>query len=205
LVHPDSRAAVEVAEQFADGLVGWAELASSRTTAEAAATTNLRALARNQSGAEEALLWAARAAGGVALGPVDPHSDAAMVARDAARCAALSAARTRSAKADDSRWDPEAEVAWHTERAAQAQLLHDIFGNPSRPVAVHESWLRWHDSSVPRIAGSLYEERRFADLPMLADALVDAGCDNPELLEHCRAGGEHVRGCWVVDLLLGKS
>jgi hypothetical protein len=51
----------------------------------------------------------------------------------------------------------------------------------------------------------IYEERRFADLPSLADAIEEAGCDNADVLAHCRAGSEHVRGCWVVDLLLGKA
>ena len=49
------------------------------------------------------------------------------------------------------------------------------------------------------------DDRAFDRLPVLADALQDAGCDNADILTHCRSGGEHVRGCWVLDLLLGKS
>jgi hypothetical protein len=57
---------------------------------------------------------------------------------------------------------------------------------------------------VPRLARGLYEEGRFADLPVLADALEEAGCADERLLGHCRSGGAHVRGCWVLDLLLDK-
>ncbi|HUR53438.1 MAG TPA: hypothetical protein VMZ71_04880 [Gemmataceae bacterium] len=55
------------------------------------------------------------------------------------------------------------------------------------------------------LANGIYEERAFDRLPILADALQDAGCDNDGILTHCRGDGAHVRGCWVVDLLLGKS
>ena len=83
--------------------------------------------------------------------------------------------------------------------------LRDIFGNPFRPVALDPAWFRWNDGAIPRIAQAIYDERRFADLPILADALEEAGCTSADILEHCRAEGEHVRGCWVVDLMLGKE
>jgi hypothetical protein len=98
---------------------------------------------------------------------------------------------------------------WHTARqledGAQCQLLHDIFGNPFRPVAVDPRWLAWNFGTVPAIARHVYEERAFYDLPILADALEDAGCGDAAILDHCRSRGPHVRGCWVVDLLLGKT
>ncbi len=91
------------------------------------------------------------------------------------------------------------------ERAAHAALLRDVV-NPTRAAArVPRDWLRWNGGKVPRIARGIYEEGRFHDLPILGDALIDAGCDEEEVLAHCRSGGEHVRGCWVVDLCLGKS
>jgi hypothetical protein len=84
--------------------------------------------------------------------------------------------------------------------------LHDIFGPlPFRPVTIHPGILAWNDWLVVRLAGAIYEERRWWDMPILGDALLDAGCDNEEVLAHCWAGGEHIRGCWVVDLCLGKS
>jgi hypothetical protein len=97
------------------------------------------------------------------------------------------------------------EGVWQSERAEQARLLRCIFGNPFRPMQADGAWLRWNDATIVKIAEAIYEERCFGDLPILADALEDAGCDNADLLAHCREPGEHVRGCWVVDLLLGKS
>ena len=92
-----------------------------------------------------------------------------------------------------------------TEGDAQSALLRDIF-NPFRtPPSVLPSWFAWNDGAVSKMAQLIYDDRAFDRLPILADALEDAGCDNPDILAHCRSGGEHVRGCWVVDLLLGKS
>lgn len=81
-------------------------------------------------------------------------------------------------------------------------LLRDIVGNPFRPIALDPAWLT---TTVHSLAQTVYDERAFDRLPVLADALEDAGCANHELLSHCRGPGSHVRGCWVVDLLLGKG
>jgi hypothetical protein len=85
---------------------------------------------------------------------------------------------------------------------AQTHVLHDILGNPFRPVAPNPTW---RTRSVANLAQAIYEGPRFDDLPILADALEDAGCDNADILAHCRGPGPHVRGCWVIDLLLGKE
>lgn len=87
----------------------------------------------------------------------------------------------------------------------QARLLRDIFGNPFRPVAVESSWLAWNDGTVVKMAQGIYDDGAFDRLPVLADALEDAGCHNTDIHDHCRRPGQHVRGCWVVDLLLGKG
>jgi hypothetical protein len=87
-------------------------------------------------------------------------------------------------------------------KIGQCGILRDIFGNPFRAVAAGASWLT---STVVALADGIYQERAFDRLPILADALQDADCDNEEILNHCRQPGEHVRGCWVVDLLLGKA
>jgi hypothetical protein len=89
--------------------------------------------------------------------------------------------------------------------AAQADLLREMVMNEFRPVTVDPLWLAWNDAAIPRLAGGIYHDRAFDRLPVLADALEDAGCDNADMLAHCRGPGPHVRGCWVVDLLLGKS
>ncbi|MCE9560797.1 MAG: hypothetical protein K8U57_01955 [Planctomycetes bacterium] len=88
------------------------------------------------------------------------------------------------------------------EHHAQAALLRDIFGNPFRPVSLDPSWLT---TTVLALAQQMYESRDFSTMPILADALQDAECDNAEILDHCRSGGSHVRGCWLIDLMLGKS
>lgn len=88
------------------------------------------------------------------------------------------------------------------EGAAQVCLLRDIFGNPFRPVTLDP---RWQSETVVALASGIYAERAFDRMLILADALEDAGCDNADILAHCRGDGPHVRGCWVVDLILGKS
>jgi hypothetical protein len=92
-------------------------------------------------------------------------------------------------------------------KVAQAlcYVIRDVIGNPFRPAVLDPAWLTWHDGAVRKMAQAIYDERRFGDLPILADALEDAGCADAAILAHCRETGEHVRGCWVVDLLLGKS
>ena len=90
---------------------------------------------------------------------------------------------------------------WRADRAKQADLLREIFGNPLRPVRVEPEWLTWNNRTVPQIAARIYESNAFHDLPILADAVEEAGCTNAELLAHLRRPGGHVRGCWALDLL----
>jgi hypothetical protein len=87
-------------------------------------------------------------------------------------------------------------------RRANADLVRDIFGNPFRPAAFSPAWRT--DTAVA-LAAQMYESRDFSAMPILADALQDARCDNEDVLNHCRGEGPHVRGCWVVDLVLGKE
>jgi hypothetical protein len=91
------------------------------------------------------------------------------------------------------------------ERAAQCDLLRDLFENPFRPAALDSTWLLWNSGVVAKIAQAIYDERNGSDMPILADALEESGCTNTDVLNHCRQPGAHVRGCWVIDLLLGKS
>jgi hypothetical protein len=85
--------------------------------------------------------------------------------------------------------------------AHKLAVLRDIFGNPFRPVAFSPEWRT--DTAVS-LAQQMYESRDFNAMPILADALQDAGCDNAEFLDHCRSPGPHVRGCFVVDSVLDK-
>lgn len=101
---------------------------------------------------------------------------------------------------------PEGDPAWKRARdqeaRAQADLLRDVFGNPFRPIQFASAW---KTSEVVQLAQSIYDEKSFERMPELADALENAGCTNAEVLEHCRRDGPHTRGCWVVDLVLGKK
>jgi hypothetical protein len=89
------------------------------------------------------------------------------------------------------------------EEVAQSALLRDIFGNPFRPVAFSSEW---RTDTALSLARQMYDGRDFGAMPILADALQEAGCDNEDILNHCRGtNATHVRGCWVVDLVLGKE
>jgi hypothetical protein len=89
------------------------------------------------------------------------------------------------------------------ERTAQCDLVRDIFGNPFRTTSLSPEWRT--DTAVS-LARMMYAAREFSAMPILADALQDAGCDNDDILSHCRGSNQvHVRGCWVCDLVLGKE
>jgi hypothetical protein len=89
----------------------------------------------------------------------------------------------------------------HAERVAQTTILRDVC-NPFRPVTIGPLRLT---PTVVTLAQSIYQERSFDSLPILAGALEEAGCTDADILGHCRQPGQHVRGCWAVDLLLGKE
>lgn len=95
---------------------------------------------------------------------------------------------------------------------AAGRLLHCLIGNPFRLARVRPAWLTWDGGTVPRLAQAAYHERHLptgtlgADrLTVLADALEEAGCIDQDILSHLRGPGPHFRGCWVVDLVLGKT
>jgi hypothetical protein len=128
------------------------------------------------------------------LAPAEERATANFAALQAAEAAAQAAAR---------------EATRNEERAARAGLLRDLFGNPFRPASVSPAW---PTPQVVAVAQAAYHEREMpagtldaARLSVLADALEDAGCDQTDILDHLRGPGPHVRGCWVVDLILGKS
>jgi len=172
-----SRWAVEVADRFAEGNASYEELAEADRAANAARSA-ARAAARKQGTPEaETAAHAAWCAEAVAHGSI---ADAASAARAA---------------------------GGPGEPAAQSRLLHCVFGpTPFQPLpAADDAWLVWNDNFVGKLAADLYEQQRFADLPLLADALEDAGCTDTSFLGHLRSVGPHVRGCWVLDCVLGKQ
>jgi hypothetical protein len=99
----------------------------------------------------------------------------------------------------------EAPFDWPDAKSAvavQPLLLRDIFGNPFRQRRFDA---RWRTSDVLGLARAIYDDRAFKRMPILADALMDAGCENEEIIGHCRGNGPHVRGCWLLDLILEKA
>ncbi len=176
LTEARSRKAVETAERYADGLANEAELRRARAAAPCV------------TGAERAAAWAAA-----------PTADTA--AEEVA-----SASQSAEAGGRDTPWLAGRDVAARVEqRRLQCEWLRDIMGNPFQPTHLEPAWLQWKEGAIAKMARSIYEERRFSDLPSLADALAEAGCTDQAILDHCRQPGTHVRGCWVVDLCLGRE
>jgi hypothetical protein len=97
---------------------------------------------------------------------------------------------------------PYPQCLYGKRRFLSVPHLRCVFGNPFRPVVVAP---RWRTSAVEVLAAGTYADQAFDRLPILAAALAEAGCDNADVLAHCRSGGPHVRGCCVVDLVLGKG
>jgi hypothetical protein len=185
-----SRRAVELAESYADGLTSEGELVH--------AAENARSIAMVlHSSADD--LWSSD------LSTAAYAADAAMWAATRSVDQSDYASQTaRSAGGEPYRGLPEP--------ALQCALVRDIFGNPFRPVTVDPTWLTWNASTVPKMALSAYQEPSLPSghldairLAVLADALEEAGCTDAEILSHLRGPGPHVRGCWVVDLILGKT
>jgi hypothetical protein len=128
---------------------------------------------------------------------VDDADGAGIVAEKAGRIAASSAAR-----GENGLTPADWRTTYSTAQRQFAVLLRDIFGNPFCPVTFSPSWRT--DTAVS-LARQMYDSRDFSAMPILADALQDAGCDSDDVLNHCRGPGPHVRGCWVCDLVLGKE
>jgi hypothetical protein len=218
LLNDAGRAAVETAERFADGEATEAELVALLMLPGRAFVPEVRydpadrslyikyQSTKDSQDAVQALL-------------APPHSGCHMCGRgmnsslysgivvyecqmcpDVRRCPLNQTARflrLSSAVASTS-WD----VGFRAESAEQAELLQDVVGNPFRPVVFAPAWRT--DTAVA-LARQMYDARDFGAMPILADALQDAGCDNEPVLTHCREPRAHVRGCWVCDAVLGMA
>jgi hypothetical protein len=187
------RQAVAIAERFADGMATAQALREAAEAAFESSEENSVATGRRSFAEEQGIYFAARAASYAA------HPTAA----EAARCAARTLYLAVVGVAGDLVTGMAArQAASAAVRHYRIRLIHDVFGNPFRPVKLDPAWLT---RQVKRLAQAIYDDHRFEDMPVLGDALEEAGCTDEDLLNHCRQPGEHVRGCWVVDLVLGKS
>src|SRR5262245_48078436 len=176
-----SRRAVEVAELFADGVANEEELAAAHRAANwADLDLNVKIMnypVRQREGPWR--VWKAAVAAKHAANEYRPD---------------VALEHARDAVYDGSLLDRE--------HAAQAVLVRDILGNPFRPVAFDPAW---RTPTAVALAQAIVDERAFERMPILADALEEAGCASRDVLKHCRGKGPHARGCWVLDLVLGKE
>ncbi len=175
-----SHAALEVAERYADGAAAKEDLVAARRAATAAREPSWRA--------RRAVWWVTygrpRAILPAILNSVVPAPW-----------------QLESANPRKRRIDPGGPIPAR-DRAAVCALVREIF-NPFHGARL--GLLSGHGGVVARLARAIYDERRFEDMPVLADALEEAGCSDEAALHHCRQPGGHVRGCWVLDLLLSRG
>jgi hypothetical protein len=185
------RHAVDVAEQFADGLATDAELA-------AACHLAYRVALRGSGPGGGGPLWNAGWWSTVEAGARDSSGNP-----DAPAVLSVGASWP-NAYAGAELCVPWAAVLGADQRA-MAATLRDLVHPPFRPVRCRAAWRSWGGGTVAHLAAGIYAELAFDRLPVLADALEDAGCTEAELLGHLRSDGPHVRGCWALDAVLGKS
>ncbi len=178
-----SRRAVEIAESFADGRASLRDLESAKETAE----VYLLSLPRTFSGGYFAAVAAVNAA---YVGEADSYSEAVV-----AYAASVGTAYAATAGFSD-----------NAQMGEEARLVRDIIGNPFRLTpTIDPAWLSWDDGIVVNLARRIYDGRPLDLMPVLGDVLENAGCTDPDLLGHLRGPGPHVRGCWALDLVLGRE
>jgi hypothetical protein len=214
LTDPKCQEAVEVAERYADGLANDEEVSQAQDAVAVVRGWNAE---RQEYDPWQSAFFAPEVVQ-YALRRVKDHGydwATAGIAADRASIAAYYDVLRRRGQNID-RAVPDEEIDWEEERAirqpeieAQCRILRDLLGNPFRPVALHLAWL---SPTVVSLAHAAYDERRLPSgtldpirLAILADALEEAGCADASILDHLREPGPHVRGCWVLDLLLGQS
>lgn len=187
----DDRAkrAVEIAERHADDLSSDDEIEVARR--EMAACRSEHAL---RPGSPAVDSWAFGSAAGVLF-------DTPFWKPNAASQGAFGT----SWMATEAAWRANEESGPEYESRRQLPLLRDIFENPYRPHWADPTWLTWNNGTVVKLAEAIYQERAFDRMSILADSLEESGCNEADILGHCRQPGPHTRGCWVVDLLTGRS
>jgi len=199
---PRSRDAITISERFADGKASREELAAARQAAQQEARraeNEMRRIIPTLRGPEAQaaqLPWStATAAEWTAA-----QGTAVQAAQIVAGWATLAVRSAASGEGEEA-----ANRAWQDLSRRQANLVRDIFGNPFRSPAVDSRWLTWNQGAIGKMAATLYDERHFEEMPILADALEEAGCTDTDILDHCRTQADHARGCWLLDALLGRT
>src|SRR5262249_42416774 len=186
VLHERSRTGVELAERFAEGRLSEAE----------------RELAQRQAAVPSRYEW-----GDLLPGDLGAGAAAFVLAsrtREALENLPWRAVWAQAVVAAHLRPRDEWYLLTAAERAAQADLVRCIFGNPFWPAFLDPYWLTWNGGTVAAMARSIHEDRSWEDMPFLGDALAEAGCEDEGLLAHCRAP-VHARGCHLLDRILGKG
>jgi hypothetical protein len=221
LTDPRIRDAVEIAELWADGRASPEELAFHRVAARRALEeARLRALHEAD---RAGLTWS------ILKFHVNHHASAFEAAAEALSAQTAHARTLGGRFPERAAWGAMLAVIpaieqgplYHTDgfqehyltsaRLVQAAFLRELFGNPFRVVSVNPVWFLcrsgrpWERGPVAKLTQTVYDHHAFERLPVLADALEEAGCSDEEILGHLRGPEPHVRGCWVVDLLLDKT
>jgi hypothetical protein len=200
-----SRQAIETTELYADGL-------ASRSTfhkgVQAARAASLQSVRPRVMMGEWLAAAQARAAEAVActLEADDPADEAATWGKEAVRAWAAQSQATNIGDPLHMPWLPyqamSPEAAWIAEGIAQCELLRDLVANPFQPLALHPSW---RSGPAVDLAKTIIQDHAYSAVAELAGVLEKAGCDNPDILRHCRETKDHARGCWALDFVLGRE
>jgi hypothetical protein len=192
---PDARTrkALEIGEKYADGAVDdghlqAAMLEANKTAAKEYAKAEVKALAPGMEAARA--VWSAC------------DKDGRQAVEFALEYSVKAVQAVRRKVAGKGQKGKEADAAAAEQRRRHCALLRDLFGNPFQSVKFSP---HWRAANVVAVGNSIYKERAFDRLPILADALEEAGCSDAAVLEHCRGAGPHWRGCWVIDGVIGKE
>jgi hypothetical protein len=210
-----SRSAVLLAERFADGLLTDEDRAVAHAEAEVIAQ---QPPSPDQGAAAQ---YAANHARWACANVLHKHAGSAVYASSNAVQVAQWDALVRAGfyKAGQPVYSPEFDAlnrrAYNEEQGEQCSLVRELFGNPFRPMPPRQGkrqweeqrrqWVAANDGIARKLAEVIYDQGRFSDAPILADALEEAGCVAAGLLDHLRGPGPHIRGCWAVDLVLAKK
>lgn len=199
--HPTLREAVDTAECYADGTATGAELEAARQRCRVIAVQAHESWAKLEGAQSLASLgqWLlSRIAWAAAFASTTPVSLEAVGNKMLVNAVERQSGESGFLVRDVALWDR----LMNEQRLRYRALVWDVAGNPFTAAAIPECW---RSSTVVALAAQMYQTRDFAAMPILADALEDAGCDCAEVLDHSRKPGVHWRGCWVVDRILKKE
>jgi hypothetical protein len=199
-VDPVFHRAVNVGEVYADGGTSDEERQAAMEVAEAVFAGRWMGVLHSE--AIQTNVFSEMEAASAAIHAVYPQDDLVGSDAELPYLTWLPVSAIRNELRGGIRDNEQAAMKERAENAVHGLLLHDIMGNPFRPVSAAAAWLT---PTALSFARRMYDSRDFSPMPILADALQDAGCANDDVLGHCRGEGPHVRGCWVVDLVLGKG